>query len=170
MCLLDTLLYLILSSGIVTIRIFHLFQLPDFVDLELGVLSVIVNDAYLWIIRILSTFFFWNFMFYSRKAYSAHQYKRMLCHPYTYSIAIDENQIPLQRICVSSYLCLLLTKVPFETSFKSFQYITEGRRLSNYLIKLIFCSHYRSRCKGFCQNKKHEVYQYTKGFAPHIWP
>ena len=25
----------------------HLFQLPDFVDLELGVLSVMVNDAYL---------------------------------------------------------------------------------------------------------------------------
>ena len=25
------------------------------------------------------------------------------------------------------------------------------------------CSHYRSRCKGLCQNKKHEFYQYTKG-------
>ena len=36
-----------LSIGIATILIFHLFQLPDFVDLELGVLSVMVNDAYL---------------------------------------------------------------------------------------------------------------------------
>ena len=74
-----------------------------------------------------------------------------------------ENPIPLQRICVLSYLCLLLTKVLFETSFKSFQYNTEGRRLSNYSIKLILCSHYRSRCKGLCQNKKHEFDQYTKG-------
>ena len=49
------------------------------------------------------------------------------------------------------------------TSFKSFQYNTEGRRLSNYSIKLILCSHYRSRCKGLCQNKKHEFNQYTKG-------
>ena len=102
-------------------------------------------------------------MFYSRKAYLVHQYKKMLCHPYSYRITIDENPIPLQRICVFSYLCLLLTKVLFETSFKSFQYNTEGRRLSNYSIKLIMCSHYRSRSKGLCQNKKHEFYQYTKG-------
>ena len=87
----------------------------------------------------------------------------MLCHPYSYRITIDENPIRQQRICVFSYLCLLLTKVLFETSFKSFQYNTEGRRLSNYSIKLILCSHYRSRCKGLCQNKKHEFYQYTKG-------
>ena len=73
------------------------------------------------------------------------------------------NPIPLQRICVLSYLSLLLTKVLFETSFKSFQYNTEDRRLSNYSIKLILCSHYRSRCKGLCQNKKHEFDQYTKG-------
>ena len=39
-----------LSIGIATILIFHLFQLPDFVDLELGVLSVMVNNVYLWII------------------------------------------------------------------------------------------------------------------------
>ena len=58
---------------------------------------------------------------------------------------------------------LLLTKVLFETSFKSFQYNTKGRRLSNYSIKLILCSHYGSRCKGLCQNKKHEFGQYTKG-------
>ena len=89
--------------------------------------------------------------------------KSMLYHPYSYRITIDENPIPLQRICVLSYLCLLLTKVLFETSFKSFQYNTEGRRLSNYSIKLILCSHYRSRCKGLCQNKKHEFDQYTKG-------
>ena len=144
-------------------HIFHLFQLPDFVDLELGVLSVMVNDAYLWIIPYSQHCFLWNFVFYSRKAYLAHQYKKILYHPYSYRITIDENPIPLQRICVLSYLCLLLTKVLFETSFKSFQYNTEGRRLSNYSIKLILCSHYSSSCKGLCQNKKHEFDQYTKG-------
>ena len=87
----------------------------------------------------------------------------MLLHPYSYRITIDKNPFPQQRICVLSYLCLLLTKVLFETSFKSFQYNTEGRRLSNYSIKLILCSHYRSMCKGLCQNKKHEFEQYTKG-------
>ena len=87
----------------------------------------------------------------------------MLYHPYSYRSNIDENPIPLQRICVLSYLCLLLTKVLFETSFKSFRYNTEGRRLSNYSIKLILCSHYRARCKGLYQNKKHEFDQYTKG-------
>ena len=87
----------------------------------------------------------------------------MLCHPYSYRITIDKKPIPLQRICVLSNPCWLLTKVLFETSFKSFQNITEGRRISNYSIKLILCSHYRSRCKGLYQNKKHEFDQYTKG-------
>ena len=58
---------------------------------------------------------------------------------------IDENQISLKRICVLSFLCLLITEVVFETWFKSFQYNTKGRRLSNYSIKLILCSHYRSK-------------------------
>ena len=89
--------------------------------------------------------------------------KKTLYHQYSYRFTIDENPIPLQRICVLSYLCLLLTKVLFETSLKSFQYNTEGRRLSNYSIKLILCSHYRSMCKGLCQNKKHEFDQHTKG-------
>ena len=142
---------------------FHLVQLPNFVDVELGVLSVMVNDAYLWIILYSQHCFLWNFVFYSRKAYLAHKYKKMQYHPYSCRITIDINPIPLQRICVLSYLCLLLTKVLFETSFKSFQYNTEGRRLSNYSIKLIVCSHYRSRSKGLCQNKKHEFDQYTKG-------
>ena len=44
---LDTLCLLILSRSRAAIRIFHLFQLPDIVDLELGVLSVMVNDTYL---------------------------------------------------------------------------------------------------------------------------
>ena len=227
-----------------TIRFFHLIQHADFVDLELGVLSVMVNDAYLWIIPYSQHCFLLNFLFYSRKAYLAHQYKKILCHPYWYRITIDENPIPLQRIArrggaevagwtldrkiwvwfpayphrvwalwwqggkgrlrtsrcpcrgrlgmlktpscqwrgcpaagqnletghlsrhyiaeislnvtlnqkqqqlqrisVFSYLCLLLTKVLFETSFKSFQYNTECRRLSNYSIKLILYSHYRS--------------------------
>ena len=91
-----------------------------------------------------------------------HQYKKMLYHPYSYRITINQNPIPQQRICVLSYICLLLTKVLFQTSFKSFQYNTEGRRLSNYSIKLILCSHHRSRCKGLCQNKKHDFDQYTK--------
>ena len=68
-----------------------------------------------------------------------------------------------QRICELSYLCLLLTKVLFETSFKSFKYNTEGRRLSNHSIKLVLCSHHRSKCKGLCQNKKHVFDKYTKG-------
>ena len=122
-----------------------------------------VNDAYLLIIPYSQHCFLWNFVFYSRKAYLAHQYKKMLCHPYSYRITIYENPIPLQRICVFSYLCLLLTKVLFETSFKPFHYNTEGRRLSNYSVKLILFSHYGSRCEGLCQNKKHEFYQFTKG-------
>ena len=122
-----------------------------------------VNDAYLWNIPYSQHGFLLNFVFYSRKAYLAHQYKKMLYHPYSYRIPIDENPIPLQRICVLSYLCLLLTKLLFETSIKSFQYNTEDRRLSNYSIKMILCSHYRSRCKGLCQNKKHAFDQYTKG-------
>ena len=93
----------------------------------------------------------------------AHQYKKILYHPNSYRITIDKNPIPLIRICVLSYLCLLLTKALFESSFKSFQYNTEDRRLSNYSIKLILCSHYRSRYKRLCQNKKHEFDQYAKG-------
>ena len=103
--------------------------------------------------------FLWNVVFYSRKAYLAHQYKKMLYHQWSYRITIDENPIPLQRICASSYLCLLLTKVMFETSFKSFQYNTMCRCLWNYSIKLILFSHYRSRYKELCQNKKHEFDQ-----------
>ena len=87
----------------------------------------------------------------------------MLYHPWSYRITIDESIIPLKRICVLSYLCLRITKVLFETSLKSFQYNTRGRRLSNYLIKLILCSHWRSRYKGLRQNKKHGFDQYTKG-------
>ena len=131
--------------------------------MELGVLSVMVNNAYLSIIPYSQHCFLWNFVFNSRKAYLAHQCKKMLHHPYSYRSTIEKTPIPLQQICVLSYLCLLLTKVLFETSFKSFQYNTEGRRLSNYSIKLILCSRYRSSCKGLCQNKKHEFDQYTKG-------
>ena len=36
-----------LLIGIANRRIFHLFQLLDFVDLEVGVLPVMVNDKYL---------------------------------------------------------------------------------------------------------------------------
>ena len=63
-------------------------------------------------------------------------------------------------------------KFCFETSFKSFQKNTEGRRRSIYSIKLIMCSHYRSRYKGLCQNKKHDFtnIQREVTFAPHIWP
>ena len=75
--------------------------------------------------RILSTFL-WNFVFYSREAYLTHQYNKMLYHPWPYRITMDENPIPLKRICVLSYLCLLLTKELFETSLKSFQYNTKG--------------------------------------------
>ena len=96
--------------------------------------------------------------------------KKMLYNSWSYQITIDENPIPLRRICVLSYLCLLLTKVMFETSFKSFQYNTKGRRLSNYSIKLILCSHYHSRYKGLCQNKKHKFtnIQREVTFAPYI--
>ena len=122
-----------------------------------------VNYAYLWIIPYSQHCFLWNFVLYSRKAYLTHQYKKILYYPYSYRITIDENPIPLQQICVLCYLYLLLTKVLFETPFKSFQYNTEGRRLANYSIKLILCSRYRSRYKGLCQDKKHEFDQYTKG-------
>ena len=141
---------------------FHIFQLPDVVDLELDALRVMVNKAYLWIIRYSQDCFLWNFVFYSKEVlYFAHKYKKMLHHPWSYKITIDEN--PLQWICVLSYLCLLLTKVLFEISFKSFWYNTKGRRLSNYLIQLNMCSHYCSRYKGLCQNIKHVFCQQAKG-------
>ena len=143
------------------IRIFHPFQLPDIVDLELGVLSVMANCTYLWIIPYCQHCFLWNFVFYLRKAYLTHQYKKMLYRPWSYRNTINESPIPLKRICVLSYLCLLLTKVKFEKSLKSFQYKTKGRRLSNYSIKLILCSHCRSRYKGLCQYKKHGFDQCT---------
>ena len=149
---------------------FQPFQLPDIVDLELGVLSVMVNGTHSYSEHC----FLWNFEFFSRKAYLAHQYKKILYHPYSYRITIDESQIPLKRICVLSYLCLLLAKVLFETSLKSFQYNTKGRRLSNYSIKLILYSHCRSRYKGLCQNKKKSMdltnIQRGVTFAPHTWP
>ena len=113
------------------------------------------NNTYLWIIPYSQHCFSWNFVFYSRKTYLAHQYKKDAVPP----MVISNYPIPLKRICVLSYLCLLLTKV----LFKSFQYNIKGRRLSNYSIKLILCSHYCSRYKGLCQNKKHGVYQNTKG-------
>ena len=97
--------------------------------------------------------------------------EEMLYHPWSYGITIDENPIPLNRICVLSYLCLLLTKVLLETSFKSFQYNTKGRRLSDYSIKLILYFHYRSRYKEQCQNKKSmdlTNIQREVTFAPHI--
>ena len=72
----------------------------------------------------------WNFVFYSRKAYFAHQYKMMLYKPWSYRINIDENPIPLKLICVLSYIYLLLTKVLFDTSFKWFQYNTTVRGLN----------------------------------------
>ena len=50
-----------------------------------------------------------------------------------------------------------------ETLLNYFQYNTKCRRLSNYSIKLILCSHYRSSYKGLCQNKQHGFGQYTKG-------
>ena len=46
-----------------------------------------------------------SILLYSRKAYLQHQYKKMLGHPYSYRITIDDNRIPLHHICVSSYLC-----------------------------------------------------------------
>ena len=68
---------------------------------------------------------------------------------------------------------LLLTKVLFQTSFTSFQYNTEGRRLSNYSIKLILCSRHRSRCKGLCVKIKSmnlTNIQRDVIFLQHIWP
>ena len=101
--------------------------------------------------------------YFIQRRYTEHiSIKKMLYHPYSYRITLDQNPIPLQRISVLSYPCFLRTKVLFETSFKSFQYKTEGRRLSNYSIKLILCSHYRSMCKGLGQNKNLEFDQYTK--------
>ena len=63
---------------------FHLFKLPDIVDLELGVLSVMANDAYkfLWISPCSGDCFLWNFVFQSRKAYIAHQYRKMMYNLY----------------------------------------------------------------------------------------
>ena len=106
-----------------------------------------------------------------RKAYMAHQYKKMLYHPWFYRITMDENPIPLKCINVLSNLCLRLTKVQFETSFKSFQYNTKGRRLSNHSIKMILCSHYRSSYIRGCVNI--ESMDFTNiprevTFAPHI--
>ena len=66
-------------------------------------------------------------------------------------------------LCIELSFFLILTKLLFETSFMSFQYNTKGRRLSNYSIKQILCSYYRSRYNGLCQNKKHGFGQNAKG-------
>ena len=74
--------------------------------------------TYLRIIPYSQDCFFLNFVFYSRKAYFAQEYKKMLYHPWSYRIPIDENQILLKLICVLIYLCLFVTKLLFDTSFK----------------------------------------------------
>ena len=68
--------------------------------MELGVLFVMVNDTYCWIIPYSQHCFLWNFVLYSRKAYLVHQYKKMLYLPWSYRITIDGNPISLKRICV----------------------------------------------------------------------
>ena len=74
-------------------------------------------------------------------------------------------------ICVLSNLCLLLTKVLFETPFKSFKYNTKGRRLSNY--SNWFCAHIvvqGTSIRGFVKIKSMDLtnIQRKVAFAPHI--
>ena len=142
-----------ISRGIASIRSFHLFYFPDIFDLELGVVSVMVNDTYLWMIPYSQHCFLLKHRVLFAEIILCTPVQKMLHHPWSYRIIRDENPISLKWICVSSYLCL--TKALFETSFKSFQYNTKGLRLSNYSIKLILCSH--------SQNKKHGLNKYTKG-------
>ena len=83
----------------------------------------------------------------------------MLYHPLSYGITIDENPIPLKSI-----LCLLLIKVLFETSSRSFQYDTKDRRQiiqSNYYI-VVYCVHIIAQGKRGCV-KKYLFGQYAKG-------
>ena len=84
--------------------------------------------------------------------------------PWSYRIAIDENTIPQKRICVLSYLCLLLTKVLFETYTVQVVSIQYQRQTSIKLFNQIDCVFTLSlRYKGLCHNKKHGFDQYTKG-------
>ena len=102
--------------------------------------------------------------------YLAHQYKKMLYQLWSYRITIDENQIPLKRICVLNYLCLLLTKV--ETSFKSYQYNTKGRHLSNYSNQIDIVFTLSLNVRGCVKIKSTDLtnMQREVTFAPHIWP
>ena len=75
--------------------------------MELGVLFVMVDGAYLSIIPYSQNSFLLNFVFNSKKAYLARQCKKVLHNPCSYRSTIDENPIPLQQICVLSYLCSL---------------------------------------------------------------
>ena len=123
-----------------------------------------VNDAYLWIIPYSQHCFLWNFVFYTSKAYLPHQYKKMLYPQYSYRITIEENPMPLQRNCALRYhLCLLLAKVWKIVQVVSIQFWR--KTAINYSIKPILCSHYRSRCKGLCQNKKSMIL--TQGYRYH---
>ena len=146
---------------------------PDFVDLELGILSVMANDAFLWIIPYSQHCFLWNFVFYSRKAYLAHQCKKMLYHPYLYRSTIDENPIPLQRICVLIYLCLLLTKVLFEHRSSRFNKIPKADVYqiiqSNWFCVHIIVQGVRG-CVKIKKNMDLTNMQREVTFAPHIWP
>ena len=98
---------------------------------------------------------------------------KILYHPYSYRITIDENPIPLQRIFVLSYLCLLLTKVLFETSLKSFPYNTEGRYIYQSIQSNWFCVHIIVQGVKGCVKIKSMNLTNIQGevtFAPHIWP
>ena len=139
MAYLDNTLLLILSSDVTTVRIFHLFQLPDFVNLELGVLSVMVNDAYLWIIP-----------------YSQHSFPLKLCVLFEEGILV----IPVKKdnvppIFISNYHRLIFVYFSLSTVW-NIVHVVSIQYWRQTSIKLFnqtdLCSHYRLRCKGLCQN------------------
>ena len=78
----------------------------------------------------------------------------MLHHPWSYRFTIDENPIPLKRMCVLKHSSSRLNTIPKADAYQIIQ--------SN-----LFCVHIIvqgvTRYKGLCQNNKHGFDQYTKG-------
>ena len=111
---------MILSRGIATICIFRIFELHDIVDLELGVVSAMINEAYLF--SFVNYFVFLGLfppklcvLFDEGILSTPVQKDDAPPVPWLYRVTIYENPIPLKLICVLSYHRLLLTKLLFET-------------------------------------------------------
>ena len=115
--------------------------------------------------------FLWNFIFYSRKAYLVHQYKKMLHHPYSYRITTDETLITLQRTCV---LIFVNFSLKYCLKHRSSRVNTTQKADVYEIIQLNwFCVHIIVQGVRGCLKIKKIInltnIQREVTFAPHIW-